>query len=361
MRRRTKSKSKIALAVLVACLANTVAPGIATAQELELKVNKEAILKFDFDIPEIVVDDPAIFEATPISKNEIKVVGKQQGFCNLTIRGADGEEQEISVSVVRDLRKVKQALKGYFPDAAIKIKPVGTDMLLVTGEVMMEESSRTVMTVVKDLCPKQQVINGLVIAKKDVEVKVKAYEISNKKLGEADIDWNAMGIDKKIESVNELAEYLVQAKENGSSLVAGAVEDSGKLNSLLTALEKHSIAKLLDQQPVLEGSPARPLKLLAGDQQPVPSSSDHIMEFSFSTTNFQLLPLLASDKRIALEMKIEASNDVKRTLNTGFVMKPELTTVLAGNFPSEKDSDRELLILLTSRWVDAKIKAEEIR
>ena len=76
-----------------------------SVDQLELIAGAARRLKFKYDVPELVVENPEIVQATPVSPNEILITGLKPGVSTLTVSDADNNLQMINIEVKVDTRK----------------------------------------------------------------------------------------------------------------------------------------------------------------------------------------------------------------------------------------------------------------
>jgi len=239
-------------------------------------------IKFEFEIPEISIENPDVITVAPISATEILVTGLKAGTSTLVVFKSNGESEERTITVEQDLRKLSLALRNYFPDCDLKVRGIGEDALVLSGTCDSLEQHENILTIVKDFVS-EKIVNELRVFETTVEVKAKVYQISNKRLGESQIDWKDAGFEGNFKTVSDIGKTLT--KPNSS----GATKDTQKTIAFLEALEKNDIAKLLDQ-PVLIGDPHYPSYIPPAIEMISPEDGNMLLEFF--GTKIQMAPLV---------------------------------------------------------------------
>ncbi len=331
-----------------------------SVDQLELIAGAARRLKFEFDIPELVVENPEIVQATPVSPNEILVTGLKPGISTLTVSDADKNLQMINVEVKVDTRKLEMAFRNYFPDSQIKVHPLQTGVILA-GHVARADQVANIMLVARDFFPTNVVNQLQVNGNQNIAIKVKVYEVSRTKLRQLGIDWSYISPEFSIvSSVSQIIQAVnrnsgVQA--NGNTLAFGVVDDGGtQFDAFIQTLERHSIAKLLDQ-PILVAQNGRPAEFLSGGEIPIliPAGLGvATVEFRAFGTKLDMVPIVHGNGELTLEVRAEVSEVAAdlaspdgtpgfrvRRVNTGVKMKAGHTLALAGDYREDHTATKQ--------------------
>ncbi|QEG20976.1 type II and III secretion system protein family protein [Mariniblastus fucicola] len=322
-----------------------------SVDQLELIAGAARRLKFKYDIPELVVENPEIVQATPVSPNEILITGLKPGVSTLTVSDADKNLQMINVEVKVDTRKLEMAFRNYFPDSQIKVHPLQTGVILA-GHVARADQVANIMATARDFFPTNVVNQLQVNGNQNIAIKVKIYEVSRTKLRQLGIDWSY--IDPEFSIVSSVSQ-IIQAVNRNSGVTAGentlsfgVVDDGGtQFDTFIQTLERHSIAKLLDQ-PILVAQNGRPAEFLSGGEIPIliPAGlGTSTVEFRAFGTKLDMVPIVHGNGELTLEVRAEVSevaDDLAsadgtpgfrvRRVNTGVKMKAGHTLALAGDY-----------------------------
>ena len=330
-----------------------------SVDQLELIAGQARRLKFKYDIPELVVENPEILQATPVSPNEVLVTGIKSGVSSITVSDAENNLQMINVEVKVDTRKLELAFRNYFPDSQIKVHPLQTGVILA-GHVARADQVANIMATARDFFPANVVNQLQVNGNQNIAIKVKIYEVSRAKLRQLGIDWSY--IDPEFSIVSSVSQIIqavnltngVTAGEN--TLSFGVVDDGGsQFNSFINTLERHSIAKLLDQ-PILVAQNGRPAEFLSGGEVPIliPAGlGTSTVEFRAFGTKLDMVPIVHGNGELTLEVRAEVSEVAEdlassdgtpgfrvRRVNTGVKMKAGHTLALAGDYREDHSATK---------------------
>ena len=322
-----------------------------SVDSLDLIAGAARRLKFRYDVPELVVENPEIVQATPVSPNEILITGLKPGVSTLTVSDADQNLQMINIEVKVDTRKLEMAFRKYFPDSQIKVHPLQTGVILA-GHVARADQVANIMLVARDFFPTNVVNQLQVNGNQNIAIKVKIYEVSRSRLRQLGIDWSYLGDEFSI--VSSVSQIIQAVNRNngvtsgGNTLSFGVVDDGGnQFDSFINTLERHSIAKLLDQ-PILVAQNGRPAEFLSGGEIPIliPAGlGTSTVEFRAFGTKLDMVPIVHGNGELTLEVRAEVSEVAEdlasangtpgfrvRRVNTGVKMKAGHTLALAGDY-----------------------------
>src|SRR5690606_38294188 len=80
---------------------------VNASERLEMIVNSSRILAMDFKVPRMLVNNPDIVQATPLSPREIQVSALRPGVTNLNIWDENNRIHTVDILVVGDARELK--------------------------------------------------------------------------------------------------------------------------------------------------------------------------------------------------------------------------------------------------------------
>jgi pilus assembly protein CpaC len=320
-----------------------------SVDQLEMIAGAAKRLKFEHDVPDLVVENPEVIQATPVAPNEILITGLKPGVSTLTVSDPEKNLQMINIEVKVDTRKLEMAFRNYFPDSQIKVHPLQTGVILA-GHVARADQVANIMATARDFFPANVVNQLQVNGNQNIAIKVKIYEVSRTKLRQLGIDWSY--IDPEFSIVSSVSQIIqavnrtqgITAGEN--TLAFGVVDDGGTtFDSFINTLERHTIAKLLDQ-PILVAQNGRPAEFLSGGEVLIPAGlGTATVEFRAFGTKLDMVPIVHGNGELTLEVRAEVSevaNDLAsadgtpgfrvRRVNTGVKMKAGHTLALAGDY-----------------------------
>ena len=345
-------------ATVLCCGQNTYAwQGIAGPQ-FEVNESVESLnviagsarrLKFAYQVPELMVENPEVIQASPVSPNEILVTGLKPGVSSITISDPDKNLQTIAVEVLVDTRKLELALTNFFPDSQIQVHPLNSGVILA-GHVARADQVANIMSVARDFFP-DNVVNQLAVnGNQNIAIKVDVYEVSRTKLRQLGVDWAILG--RRFSAVSSVSDIIQAISEDGEftvgeqNLSLANVDDGRVFRAFIQALERNNIAKLLDQ-PVLVAQNGRPAEFLSGGEIPIQIASGlgtTSIEFRPFGTKLDMVPIVHGNGELTLEVRAEVSEiapelttgDVPgfrvRRVNTGVKMRAGHTLALAGDY-----------------------------
>ena len=348
-------------ATVLCCGQNTYAwQGIAGPQ-FEVNESVESLnviagsarrLKFAYQVPELMVENPEVIQASPVSPNEILVTGLKPGVSSITISDPDKNLQTIAVEVLVDTRKLELALTNFFPDSQIQVHPLNTGVILA-GHVARADQVANIMSVARDFFP-DNVVNQLAVnGNQNIAIKVDVYEVSRTKLRQLGVDWAILG--RRFDAVSSISD-IIQAIDtsddgtefttSGDTFQLGVIDDGRLFRTFIQALERNNIAKLLDQ-PVLVAQNGRPAEFLSGGEIPIQIASGlgtTSIQFRPFGTKLDMVPIVHGNGELTLEVRAEVSEVAPelttgdtpgfrvRRVNTGVKMRAGHTLALAGDY-----------------------------
>ncbi len=331
-----------------------------SVENLEIIAGASRRLKFDYNVPELMVENPDIIQATPVAPNEILVSGQKPGISTITVSDPDKNLQTLTVHVTVDVRKLERAYEKHFPDSQIRVDALQTGVLL-SGYVARADQIENIMGVARDYFP-TNVINQLQVnGTQNIAIKVKVYEVSRTKLRQLGVDWSLIGSDfGVVSSISDLIQEFSLATGSvtgtGQNLTVGVVGNNTAFNAFIQALEKRNVAKLLDQ-PTLVAQNGRPAEFLSGGEVPIQVASglgNNAIEFRAFGTKLDLVPIVHGQGQLTLEVRAEVSEIAKdlsgetgvpgfrvRRVNTGVKMKAGHTLALAGDYREDSATETQ--------------------
>lgn len=340
-----------------------------THEQIEIVQNTSRRMRFEYNIPEFVVENPTIIQVQPIAPNELNVRGIKPGVTSITISDPNRNLTTFDIHVLGDVRKLEASLQQAFPDSAIKPVALSNGVML-TGTVARATDIPIVVSMTKTYYP-ETVLNKLEVGGSQiVAMQVKVYEVSRTKLRALGIDWAYSNSNFAIAS--SVAD-IIRAFSNtpgavpaatGQTLQFGVFDDGGRFDAFIEALEQNSLAKLMDE-PTLVAMNGRAAEFLSGGEVPVQVASGlgtNSIEFRPFGTKLDMVPIVLGQGRIRLEIRAEVSEIATdlggdtgvpgfrvRRVNTGVEMNAGCTLALAGDYREEVETNKRGLPGLLNR------------
>lgn len=353
----------------------------AGSQTVEIPAGGSRRLHFDFKVPELLVENPDIIKATPVSPEEVLISGLKPGLSTLTVSDSDRNLHVVNVHVTVDVRKLQRAIVTHYPDSTVSVHALQTGVVL-KGEVARSTDINNIMLVARDYFPTNVVNQMSVGGGQTVAIKVKVYEVSRSKLRELGVDWSVFGSD--IEAVSGFSDLITNFADGSATNLnyrLGIFGGNTNIEFIINALERRSIAKLLDE-PVLTAENGRPAEFLSGGEIPIQIATGltQSIEFRSFGTKLDMVPIIHGQGEMTLEVRAEVS-EVDNTLsstsgvpgfrvrrvNTGVRMRAGHTLALAGDYREEVETqhsglphwmDKPLLSTFLSRKEDLRNETE---
>lgn len=345
------------------------------AQRLEMVINSTRIITLDYDVPKLMVQNPNILQASPLSPNQIQVSALRPGVTTINIWDENDKAQVITVRIFGDVRELQDELDTLFANAAIRARPLNSSILL-SGHVPSSEDVTRAVEIAREYFPR--VINHMTVGGvQTVALHVKVLEVSRTKLREFGVDWSVLWENGfLIQSVSGLLTPAGAAV--GADTLRLGLSNSSQVNVVLRLLRQNNLAKLM-AEPTLVTISGRPASFNSGGQIPVPiagglgTTSVEYREFG---TTVDFVPIVLGNGKIRLEVRptvTEVDESLAdqvtgtpgfraRRVDTGVEMAPGQTLALAGLIQNKvESSNRGIPWLADLPWVGAAFRRVEHR
>lgn len=315
-----------------------------TISSIELIMKTSRILEFDYDVPELVIDNQNIIRATPIASNKVLLTALKPGFATITVSDPNNQTQTINLTVQGDVRALEVALRRFFPNSTLRATALETGVV-ISGTLAKASDVDGALIVASEYFSK--VINNIKLPSSQmIAIEVQVYEVARTKVRELGLDW---------ELFTSNAELAVAGAANPTNNIGFSVVDNGSsFNGFLQALERRSLAKLMDK-PVLVTMNGRPAEFLQGGEIPFEINQglgNVTIQFRPFGTKLDVVPIVQGEGTIRLEVRAEVSEPDKtlannqgvsgfrvRRVNTGVDMKIGHTLALAGDIREEIEAE----------------------
>ncbi len=358
-----RTAAPTALAVMVLCLVapwasaqqRSPSPAIAAgspvfqvdgpSQRLEIIVTNSRLLTMKKKIPRLLVNNPEIVRATPLSPNQIQLVGSQVGVTTVNVWDEDGKIYSIDVIVKPDARQLEEILKSEFPDASVRVRPLANSVYL-TGYVPRGDMVDSIVRIAEEYYP--NVINNLSVGGvQQIALKVKVMEVSRTKLRRAGFDWSYIdGNTAIVQTVSGLLSGVAAgvagnpvsgnpptppgAFGTGGDTVRFQIVDGNRgFFGFIDALRQYDLIKVL-AEPTLVTVSGRPASFNSGGEFPVivPQSLGTVsIEYREFGTRVDFVPLVLGNGSLRLEVRPSVSEiDPARSVQINGITVPGLRT-----------------------------------
>ncbi len=313
-----------------------------TSVELIHKTSR--LLHFNYDVPELVIDNQNVVRATPIAADQVLLTALKPGIATITVSDADGKMQSISVLIKGDVRALEMALRQFFPNSPIRATALETGVVL-SGTLARADDVNGAIQVASEFFPK--VHNNLKLPNSQmIAIEVQIYEVARTKVRELGLDWTLL--------TSNFDLSVVGAANPTNNIAFTVVNNGNTLNGFLQALERRALAKLLDK-PILVTMNGRPAEFLQGGEIPFEVNQglgNVTIQFRPFGTKLDVVPIVQGEGTVRLEVRAEVSEpDTSlannsgvagfrvRRVNTGVDMKIGHTLALAGDIREETEAE----------------------
>jgi len=378
-------------------------------ERMEMTVNTSRRLTLDHKIPEAQVNNPDILELVPLSPNTIQVSAKATGVTQVNLFGENQKVYTIDVIVYADVRELELKLQALFPNASLKVVPVG-EGVLISGFVDQPEHVPLIVRIAEEYYPK--VINNMAVSGvRQVLLHVKVMEVSRSKLRSVGFDFSQFsGANTFQSSISGLLPVVERTSEGGltefdltysgnPTMQFHVFDGNNAFFGVLEAIRHDRLGKIL-AEPTIVAVSGRPAYFRVGGEIGYQLSSGITgpsAEFKQYGTRIDFVALVLGNGRIRLEVRplvseIDAANSVgnipaqkTREVDTGVELQAGQTLAIAGLVQNrieaqnrgvpwisevpylgamfrrveEQNNEVELLIMVTPELVEA-MDADEV-
>lgn len=326
----------VAVAVLSASLGNMSAAvaqykgviqlrsGITTAK-VRVTKGKPQTVRTDRAFSEIVVGDPEIADASPLTENTFYILGGKIGTTGIALFDKNKKLiGQMDIEVSYDTTELRRVLRAKLPNSRIKVSSAN-------GRIVLSGSAKDAPSAAHANAIAQQfgedVISSLgVSSSQQVQLEVRFIEAARNRNKEIGIRWEAIG--SKFSSAIGTAGLVSGGVPFGTIL--GRILGNGvTADALINALETRGLARRL-AEPNLVALSGQKASFLAGGEFPIPvsqgSNGNVTVEFKKFGVGLEFTPTVLKDGIINLEISPEVSEiDVSNTVKYGDIEIPSLT------------------------------------
>ncbi len=294
-----------------------------SSQQLDLPLNKGAIIELPEDARDVLVSNPEIVDAVVRTPRRIYVVGMKVGLTNAFFFTGSGKQLlNLEIRVERDMNALKGLIERSVTGSDVKVENVN-DRVVITGSVKnasdSEAAKQIAMRFVTDAdktLKTDSVVNRLGIKGGDqVMVRVRVAEMQRTLAKQLGVDFTAaFDVGKKfpvsLTSANPFS-LLGQALSTSQAFNFGNIENANNsVEAVMKAFERSGLIRTL-AEPNLTAVSGESAKFLAGGEFPVPVARDRDgnvqIEFKPFGVGLGFTPVVLSEGRISLRISTEVS------------------------------------------------------
>lgn len=317
-------------------------------ERLEMTVNTSQILTLGTRIPRIVVNNPDLVTATPVSETQVQIAARKPGVTQINLWDENGEIYTVDLLIFGDVRELEVNLQRMFPSSTLRVIRL-TNSLILEGQVDRPEIVSTIRQLAEDYAPK--VVNNITVGgAQQIMLKVKVMEVNRTNLRSLGFDFDlsstggfltqsASGV---LTSIDRVENTFIAPT---STITFDVLNGNTNFLGTLEALQQRNLVKTL-ANPTLVTVSGRPAAFNAGGEiffQINNGISGSTVESEDFGTQIDFLPIVMGNGRIRLEVRPKISeidnsvplgNELFRTkvsyVDTGVEMQAGQTLALAG-------------------------------
>ncbi len=300
------------------------------AANVKVSIGKSESVRTGESFSEVIVSDPDVADAIPLTDRSLSVLGKKIGTARVSVYGEGKRLVGVfDIEVSYDTSRLGSELAQRFPHARFRVSSVnGRIMLAGTApNAMMVDQA---MTVAKQFGA--DVINAVkVSAPQQVMLEVRFVEASRSASRELGVNWRVFGT-TLASGATGVGAVVGSADLISGSLPFGAIVGrllgSGiQADGLLQALEQRGVIRRL-AEPNLTALSGDTASFLAGGEFPIPVSSSLgsvTVEWKKYGVGLAFTPTVLGDGVINLKIEPEVSQiDPSTNITVGSVSVPAL-------------------------------------
>jgi pilus assembly protein CpaC len=289
------------------------------SHQLNLPLNKGAIIELPEDARDVLVSNPEIVDAVVRTPRRIYVVGMKVGLTNAFFFTGGGKQLlNLEIRVERDMSVLEGLIERSVAGSDVKVENVN-DRVVILGSVRnagdAEAARQIAIRFVTD--PNQPlkmdaVVSRLAIRGSDqVMLRVRVAEMQRSVSKQLGTDFNAaFNIGKNVPfnftGANPFS-LLGSALSSSKTTIGGPGND---VSAVIKALERTGMVRLL-AEPTLTAVSGESAKFLAGGEFPFPVGRDQdgniTLEFKPFGVGLGFTPVVLSEGRISLRISTEVS------------------------------------------------------
>lgn len=235
---------------------------------ITVTAGKSETVRTDKSFANVVIGDPDVADAVPLSDHSLSILGKKIGTTRVSVY-LEGKTLAgvFDVEVSYDVSKLSTELAARFPSAHFKVSPVNGRIML-SGIAPDAVTLDKAMTIARQFGP--DVINAVRVAQpQQVMLEVRFVEASRTAGRDLGVQW-------KVVSKNLTATIGNAALLSGNApfgVVVGKLLGNGvEVDPMINALEEQGLARRL-AEPNLVTLSGETASFLAGGEIPIPVSN----------------------------------------------------------------------------------------
>ena len=291
---------------------------------LNVPIGNTKTLKTTASYVDLVVGDPDIADAMPLTDRSFYIHGKKLG--TTTISAYDAQKQlvgTLNIQVGADTSRLGAELARRLPGSHIRASSINGHIMLsgtATDAVALDQA----LAIAKDFGP--DVINSVTISQpQQVMLQVRFVEVSRNAGREIGVNWDVLG-----NQVSGAVGYPAGPLTNNlpfGEILAHFLAKGVSADAMITALQQKGLARRL-ADPNLVAMSGQTASFLAGGEFPFPvQGQNNVITIAFKKfgVGLSFTPVVLANGMISLTIKPEVSElDNTNTITVGGVSIPSL-------------------------------------
>jgi pilus assembly protein CpaC len=301
-----------------------------TSATVRISVGKSESVRSENGFSEVIVSDPEIADAIPLTDRSLSILGKKIGSARVSVYGEGKKLVGVyDVEVSYDTSRLGSELAQRFPHARFRVSSVN-------GRIMLGGNAPDAVTVDKAMTIAKQfgadVINSVKVnSPQQVMLEVRFVEASRSAGRELGVNWQAVqqnlltggaGIGAAVGTGG-----LISGSAPFGAVVGRMLSNGVQADTLLQALEERGVVRRL-AEPNLTTLSGDTASFLAGGEFPIPVAStlgSITIEFKKYGVGLAFTPTVLGDGVINLKIEPEVSQiDPTTVIRAGGVTIPAL-------------------------------------
>jgi len=302
-------------------------------QSIIVASGKSENVHTDASFVEVVVGDPDIADAVPLTDHSLSILGKKVGTTRVSVYGEGKQPAGVfDVEVSYDIAKLAAELSRRFPHAKIKVSAVNGRIML-SGDAPDATTLDQAVVMAREF--DKDVINSVrVLQAQQVMLEVRFVEISRTASRELGIAWNAVA--KNLNVSTGTASLLSGNAPFGTIMATLLSSSTTSIDTIIQALEEREVARRL-AEPNLVTLSGDPASFLAGGEFPFPvlgQNGQPGIQFKNFGVGLAFTPTVLDNGMVDLKIEPEVSQldttnviTVAGTTIPGLIVRRASTTI----------------------------------
>jgi pilus assembly protein CpaC len=300
-----------------------------TSAIVKVSIGKSESVRTGDSFSEVIVSDPDVADAIPLTDRSLSVLGKKIGTARVSVYGEGKRLVGVfDIEVSYDTSRLGSELAQRFPHARFRVSSVNGRIML-GGTAPNAPTVDQAMTIAKQFGA--DVINSVrVSAPQQVMLEVRFVEASRSAGRDLGVNWQV--VQSNLQTAGGVAANvgsagLLSGAAPFGTIVGRLLGNGVQADALLQALEQRGVVRRL-AEPNLTALSGDTASFLAGGEFPIPVSSNlgtTTVEFKKYGVGLAFTPTVLGDGIINLKIEPEVSQiDPTTSVSVGSISIPAL-------------------------------------